>query len=445
MTPQIKQRIEKIKNGQVPEGYKKTDIGIIPVDWNQTKLGLIASHVLEKNIHSDFKTTFTTSATKGVIKQTDFFDKNISNDENISGYYIVQENDYIYNPRISVSAPCGPINQSHFSEKGIVSPLYIVFKMNGDMGKSKYIESFFCSSLWHRYICEIANYGARHDRMNITNKDFFNMPIPLPPSDEQKKIAEILAMQDKIIELKERKIEELKKLKIYYLSKMFPKKGSNYPEVRFPGFTAPWEQRKLGEVLVSLQNNTLSRADLSFEQGIAKNIHYGDILVKFGEVIDVKTESLPMIADEAIVAKYKSSFLHNGDVIVADTAEDETVGKCTEIAGLGDEVVVSGLHTIPYRPLQRFASGYLGYYMNSASFHNQLLPLMQGIKVTSISKTALQNADILYPKSGTEQAAIGTYFRSLDNLITLHQRELEEEKQKKKALAQLLLTGIVRV
>ena len=271
------------------------------------------------------------------------------------------------------------------------------------------------------------------------------MPIPLPPSDEQKKIAEILAMQDKIIELKERKIEELKKLKIYYLSKMFPKKGSNYPEVRFPGFTAPWEQRKLGEVLVSLQNNTLSRADLSFEQGIAKNIHYGDILVKFGEVIDVKTESLPMIADEAIVAKYKSSFLHNGDVIVADTAEDETVGKCTEIAGLGDEVVVSGLHTIPYRPLQRFASGYLGYYMNSASFHNQLLPLMQGIKVTSISKTALQNADILYPKSGTEQAAIGTYFRSLDNLITLHQRELEEEKQKKKALAQLLLTGIVRV
>ena len=176
-------------------------------------------------------------------------------------------------------------------------------------------------------------------------------------------------------------------------------------------------------MLVSLQNNTLSRADLSFEQGIAKNIHYGDILVKFGEVIDVKTESLPMIADEAIVAKYKSSFLHNGDVIVADTAEDETVGKCTEIAGLGDEVVVSGLHTIPYRPLQRFASGYLGYYMNSASFHNQLLPLMQGIKVTSISKTALQNADILYPKSGTEQAAIGTYFRSLDNLIALHQRK----------------------
>ena len=184
-----------------------------------------------------------------------------------------------------------------------------------------------------------------------------------------------------------------------------------------------WEQRKLGEVLISLQNNTLSRADLSSEEGTAKNIHYGDILVKFGEVIDVKTESLPMIGDETVIAKYKSSFLQNGDVIVADTAEDETVGKCTEIAGLSDEIVISGLHTIPYRPLQKYAPGYLGYYMNSPSYHNQLLPLMQGIKVTSISKTALQNTDILYPKSATEQAAIGRYFRNLDNLITLHQRE----------------------
>lgn len=195
------------------------------------------------------------------------------------------------------------------------------------------------------------------------------------------------------------------------------------PAIRFKGFTDAWEQRKLGEVLISLQNNTLSRADLSYEQGVAKNVHYGDILVRFGEVIDVKTEQLPMFSDEKIIAKYKSSFLQNGDVIVADTAEDETVGKCTEIAGLSDEVVISGLHTIPYRPLVKFASGYLGYYMNSASYHRQLLPLMQGIKVTSISKSTMQNTEIYYPKSETEQEKIGTYFRELDHLITLHQRK----------------------
>lgn len=177
-----------------------------------------------------------------------------------------------------------------------------------------------------------------------------------------------------------------------------------------------------------MQNNTLSRADLSYDSGVAMNVHYGDILVKFGEVLDIKSERLPMIVDETVLDKYKSSFLKNGDIIIADTAEDETVGKCTEIAGLSDEYVISGLHTIPYRPLQKFAFGYLGYYMNSTSYHNQLLPLMQGIKVTSISKVSLQNTVIIYPKSKVEQAAIGKYFYNLDNLITLHQRKILLDK-----------------
>ena len=177
----------------------------------------------------------------------------------------------------------------------------------------------------------------------------------------------------------------------------------------------------MGDILISLQNNTLSRADLSNEAGVAKNVHYGDVLIKFGEVLDVSKEKLPMISDESVLSKYKSSFLQNGDAIVADTAEDFTVGKCSEIAGLNDVVVLSGLHTIPYRPIEKFASGYLGYYLNSSAYHNQLIPLMQGIKVTSISKSAMQDTDIVYPKSVEEQGKIGNYFQSLDHLITLHQ------------------------
>ena len=188
--------------------------------------------------------------------------------------------------------------------------------------------------------------------------------------------------------------------------------------------TFVWEQRKLGDILISLQNNTLSRADLSNEAGVAKNVHYGDVLIKFGEVLDVSKEKLPMISDESVLSKYKSSFLQNGDVIVADTAEDSTVGKCSEIAGLNDEVVLSGLHTIPYRPIEKFASGYLGYYLNSSAYHNQLIPLMQGIKVASISKSAMQDTDIVYPKSVKEQGKIGDYFQSLDHLITLHHHKL---------------------
>ena len=200
-------------------------------------------------------------------------------------------------------------------------------------------------------------------------------------------------------------------------------KNTKMPTIRFKGFNDDWEQRKLGDILISLQNNTLSRADLSNEAGVAKNVHYGDVLIKFGEVLDVSKEKLPMISDESVLSKYKLSFLQNGDVIVADTAEDSTVGKCSEIAGLNDEVVLSGLHTIPYRPIEKFASGYLGYYLNSSAYHNQLIPLMQGIKVTSISKSAMQDTDIVYPKSVEEQGKIGDYFQSLDHLITLHQRK----------------------
>ena len=206
------------------------------------------------------------------------------------------------------------------------------------------------------------------------------------------------------------------------------------PSIRFKGFIDPWEQRKLGDMLISLQNNTFSRAELSNETGVAKNVHYGDVLIKFGEVLDVSKEQLPMVLDESVLSKYKASFLQNGDVIVADTAEDSTVGKCCEIAGLNNEVVLSGLHTIPYRPIEKFAFGYLGYYLNSGAYHNQLIPLMQGIKVTSISKSAMQDTDIVYPKSVEEQGKIGDYFQSLDHLITLHQRKYDKLQNIKKSM-----------
>ena len=276
--------------------------------------------------------------------------------------------------------------------------------------------------------------GSTFESLNSNNiKD---AEIFVPCDEEQQKIGQYFSNLDNLITLHQRKCDETKKLKKIMLQKMFPKKDAKKPEIRFAGFTDDWEQRKLGEILIGLQNNTLSRADLSNETGVAKNVHYGDVLIKFGEVLDVSKEKLPMISDESILSKYKSSFLQNGDVIVADTAEDSTVGKCSEIAGLNDEIVLSGLHTIPYRPIEKFASGYLGYYLNSSAYHNQLIPLMQGIKVTAISKSAMQDTDIVYPKSMEEQGKIGDYFQLLDNLITLHQRKCDKLKKFKKYMLQ---------
>ena len=126
--------------------------------------------------------------------------------------------------------------------------------------------------------------------------------------------------------------------------------------------------------------------------------------------------------------------MHDGDIIMADTAEDEAVGKSTEIARLQGFPAISGLHTIPLRPKENFAAGYLGYYMNSRAYHDQLLPLMQRIKVTSVSKSAIQNTVISFPLDFKEQAAIGQYFIQLDDLITLHQRKYDKLLNVKKSM-----------
>lgn len=112
----------------------------------------------------------------------------------------------------------------------------------------------------------------------------------------------------------------------------------------------------------------------------------------------------------------------DGDIIIADTAEDETAGKCVEIGNLTDSVVVSGLHTMAQRPKFEFGKRYLGVYMNSVSYHKQLLPLMQGIKVISISKTAIASTIIVYPQKIEEQNKIGAIFKIISNLLTLDQK-----------------------
>ena len=188
-------------------------------------------------------------------------------------------------------------------------------------------------------------------------------------------------------------------------------------------FSFVWEQREFEKSFSLLQNNTLSRADLSESPGFAVNIHYGDVLIKFGEYLDMLQETFPWIKKQADADKFRTSFLQDGDVVFADTAEDETVGRCCEIRNCRSIMIISGLHTIPCRPVSKFAPGFLGYYLNSTAFHEQLVPLMQGTKVVSISKAALKSTLIQYPSDDKEQQKIGALFRGIDRLITLHQRE----------------------
>jgi len=180
----------------------------------------------------------------------------------------------------------------------------------------------------------------------------------------------------------------------------------------------------LGDCFEFLKNNTLSRADLNGENGTARNVHYGDILIKFGDCLDGERSDLPFITDDTVLPKFAGSILREGDVIFADTAEDEAAGKCVELRKLPKEPTISGLHTIPARPRSPFGTGYLGHYLNSDAYHRQLLPLMQGIKVISVSKAALQDTQVRFPGL-SEQTAIGAALSEIDNLITLHQRKCQ--------------------
>ena len=396
--------------------------------WEQRKFSDITFPAGEKNKDNLPLESYSITNEHGFVPQDEKFENGgTMREADKRMYYIVSPNSFAYNPaRINV----GSIGYQNVGKNVIVSSLYEVFKTSEDVD-DRLLWHWFKSPDFQKLIMQLQEGGVRlyfyYDKLCMGE-------VSLPSLEEQRKIGKLFDTLDNLITLHQRKFEKLTNVKKSMLEKVFPQNGSSYPEIRFKGFTDPWEQRKFGEVFMSLQNNTLSRAELNDEFGAAQNIHYGDVLIKYDEILDVSKEPLSYIEKQSIADKFKTSYLQNGDVIIADTAEDETVGKCTEIEGLTDQKVISGLHTMPVRPNRKFASGFLGFYLNSAAYHDQLKPLMQGIKVTSISKGAMQDTVVKFPLDLKEQEQIGIYFGGLDHLITLHQRELEKLQNIKKSL-----------
>ena len=198
-----------------------------------------------------------------------------------------------------------------------------------------------------------------------------------------------------------------------------------------------WQLDRLKENFEFKTNNTLSRNTLS-DSGIIQDVDYGDVLVKYGSHLDVQKDDVPYISDDGFKS---SSFISDGDVIIADTAEDETVGKATEVLNVGNNKLVSGLHTMWLHPInqEKYALGYLGYAFNASIYHNQLLPLMQGTKVTSVSKSAIKDTYIVVP-SKFEQTRIATVLSNVDALISELGRLIEKKRAIKQGAMQQLLT-----
>lgn len=207
------------------------------------------------------------------------------------------------------------------------------------------------------------------------------------------------------------------------------------PKLRFKeenGMQFPdWEKSKFSDVFDNINNSTFSRDCLNYVDGNVKYIHYGDILTTFDSIVNVEASDVPYVNKDIDCQKYQ--LLADGDIIVADTAEDDTVGKAVEIVSASNVKVISGLHTIACRPKLKFTSGYLGYYMNSNPYHNQLRPYMQGVKVTSISKANIALTNVSIP-SLPEQQKIASLFSEIDTLIQSAEKELDGYRELKQGM-----------
>ena len=201
-----------------------------------------------------------------------------------------------------------------------------------------------------------------------------------------------------------------------------------------------WEALSLRENFDFFQNNTYSRDCLNPSEGNIQNIHYGDVLIKYGTLLDCEMEPIPFINPDIQVNLVKR-LVQSGDIIIADTAEDNTVGKATEVINVGKRNVVAGLHTVFFRPHPGlFSERFLGYFINSSAFHDQLLPYIVGTKVSSVSKGSLQETFVLRPPL-PEQRAIAAALSDVDGYITALERLIAKKRNIKQGAMQELLTG----
>ncbi|MDG4517417.1 restriction endonuclease subunit S [Streptococcus suis] len=386
--------------------------------WKQRKLGEVAEKISQKNLDRQYVETFTNSAEFGIISQRDFFEKNISSLDNISGYYIVSPDDFVYNPRISNLAPVGPIKRNKLGRVGVMSPLYTIFRFS-DIHLD-FVEKYFDTTIWHRYMELNGDSGARSDRFAIKDSVFKGLPIPLPSLPEQEAIGNFFSDLDQLITLHQRKLDDVKELKKALLQKMFPKgNGNDFPELRFPEFTDAWKQRKLGEVLKERNESRSPSADVPLVSFTVEN------------GVTPKTERYNrefLVRDED--KKYKFTQL---DDIVYNPANLKFGAIARNKYGAA---VFSPIY-VTYGVLSEAHPLFVELIVTSTNFIQRALRYQEG---TVYERMAVKSFDLLRSEiplpTLPEQEAIGSFFSDLDQLITLHQRQLDHLKLLKKALLQ---------
>ena len=379
--------------------------------WEQRKLGDIAERVTRKNENNESDLPLTISAQHGLIDQRLFFNAQVAS-RDMSGYYLLRQGEFAYNKSTSADSPWGAIKRLTRYEKGCVSTLYICFALLN--ANPDYLVTYYETNRWHKAVQMIAAEGARnHGLLNIAPDDFFDTMVSLPESQaEQQTIGAFFSRLDSLITLHQRKYDKLVIFKKSMLEKMFPKDGESVPEIRFAGFTDPWEQRKLGEFGSVAMCKRIYKEQTS-EQGDVPFFKIGT----FGADPDA------FISNE-LFEDYKRTYPYPtpGTLLISAAG---SIGRIVEYQG--EKAYFQDSNIVWLEHDHRLNDAFL------KPLYSKIEWGLEGSTIKRLYNKDLLSAEVTIP-DGREQKEIGQFFAKLDSLITLHQRKLELLQDIKKSL-----------
>lgn len=351
-----------------------------------------------------------------MIPQREYFDKEIANSDNTGGYYIIEENDFVYNPRKSADAPYGPISSYKYPDAGIVSPLYLCFRAKEEIIPA-FFEWYFRSSAWHRYVYMSGDSGARHDRVSIKDDTFFAMPINIPIADEQKHIASFLDKIDLKIDKQRALVEALKKYKRGAVRALLTPESCPLSGVK-------WTHTKIGELGKFIKGAPLSKADIASDG--TPFILYGELYTTYNEVVTQVVRRTQANAESQYFSKI-------GDVIIptsGETPEEISTASCIMLPG----VILAGDLNI-FRS-DKIDGRIMSYILNHI-VNGSVARVAQGKSIVHVQASEISKITIAYPDPETQSKLI-SIFGTINLRITQNERVLEQLRTQRKALLQQL-------
>ncbi|MCX6975986.1 MAG: restriction endonuclease subunit S [Verrucomicrobia bacterium] len=391
--------------------------------WECVTLNRLAVRVKQKNRDEKIVRVLTNSAEFGVVDQRDFFDKDIATQGKLEGYFVVELGSYVYNPRISSTAPVGPISKNKIGT-GVMSPLYTVFRFKDD--SNDFLEHFFKTAGWHTYMREASSTGARHDRMAISSDDFMAMPLPVSSPAEQQKISECLSSVDELMAAQARKVDALKTHKKGLMQQLFPREGETQPRLRFPEFqnAGEWAMKTMGSIASFSSGGTPSKDNPEYWNGTIPWVSASSMYDLVIEKADHYVTPLA-IGNGTRIAK-KGSIL----ILVRGSMLFKRVPIC--VAGI-DVTFNQDVKALNLDP--SINTGFLLYQLSA--FQARLPINETGIGAGKIELDHLKGFELFIPDT-LEQQRIATCLSSLDALISAETQKHEALKTHKRGMMQQL-------